>query len=134
MSPISKADHALHVALARALVPARPVDPGAIGGQPAKPAPTPDATAPGLAFDLDADVRLRVERIGRDAPDRRTRVLRALLESCVARTFGAAALSDPAFRHCIDQAHDAMQSNPELSAATDRLVAQLDAPPGQAPA
>ena len=131
MSAISKTDHALHVALTRALEPARPVDPGTIGGQPAKLAQPAEATATGLAFDLDADVRRRVEPIGRDAPDRRKRILRALLESCVARTFGAAAPSDPGFRHVIDQAHDAMQSNPELSAAMDRLVAQLDAPSGQ---
>lgn len=131
MSAISKADHALHVALARALEPARPVDPGAIGGQPAKRAQAAEAMVPAAAFDLDADVRRRVERIDRDAPDRRARVLRALLESCVARTFGSAAPSDPGFRHVIDQAHDAMQSNPELSAAVDRLVVQLGTPPAQ---
>lgn len=131
MSAISKTDHALHVALARALEPVRPVDPGTVGGQPAKTAPPADAMVAALAFDLDAEVRQRVERIGRDAPDRRARVLRALLEACVARTFGAAAPSDPGFRHVIDQAHDAMQSNPELSAAMDRLVTQLDAVPEQ---
>lgn len=131
MSSISKTDQALHVALARALEPARPVDAGAIGGQHSKAAPAGDAPVPAPPFDLDSDVRLRVERIARDAPDRRARILRALLESCVARTFGAGAPSDPGFRHVIDQAHDAMRSNPELAAATERLVTQLDGAAGQ---
>ena len=133
MSAISKTDHAMQVALARALAQARPVDAGAVGGQPAKPAPNAEAPPAPLAFDLDADVRLRVERIARDAPDRRARILRALLESCVVRTFGNAAPSDPGFRHVIDQARDAMQSNPQLSEAMDRLVAQIDAPAGSDP-
>lgn len=133
MSAISKTDHALQAVLARALAPARPVDPGAVGGQLTKATPDTEAAPAAFAFDLDADLRLRVARIERDAPDRRARMIRALLESCVARTFGAAAPSDPGFRHVIDQARDAMQSNPELLDAMDRLAAQIDGADGAPP-
>lgn len=126
MTSISKTDQAMQVALGRALESARPADAGKIGDAPTRPARAAGPATAGAPFDLDADVRARVRRIARDAPDRRARILRALLESCVARSFGAGAPSDPGFRHVIDQACGAMRSSPDLAEAMERLVTQLD--------
>ena len=85
----------------------------------------PVAAAP---FDFDEDVARRVAAIGADDPDHRKRVMHAFLESCVARTFGSAAPQDPAFRHVIDQAGDAIAADPQLAAAMKRVTDRLCAP------
>lgn len=125
MSSISKTDQALQVALGRAPGSARPTDAGRVN-KPAGDARASEAPRPDAPFDLDADVIDRVRRIARDAPDRRVRILRALLESCVARSFGTAASTDPGFQHVIDQAFDAMRSSPDLAQAMERLANHLD--------
>lgn len=119
MSPISKTGIAQQIARTRA-----------VGGRArlgaAQDAPadigTPESPPP---FDFDTDLARRVDRIGRDDPRRRQRVVEAFLESCVARTFGSAAPSDPAFGRVIEQAREAIASDPELSAAMSRLVDRL---------
>lgn len=119
MSPISKTGIAQQIARTRA-----------VGGR-ARTGVTQDAPAdvgtPGSppAFDFDDDLARRVARIDRDDPRRRQRVVDAFLESCVARTFGVSAPSDPAFGRVIEQAREAIASDPELAAAMSRLVERL---------
>ena len=119
MSPISKTGLAQQIARTRA-----------VGGRTrlgvAQDAPagvgTPESPP---AFDFDDDLAGRVARIGGDVPDRRRRIVEAFLESCVARTFGSAAPSDPAFGRVIEQAREAIASDAELSSAMARLVDRL---------
>ena len=82
-------------------------------------APSPAGPAP---FDFEEDLARRVAEIGAGEIDRRQRVVRAFLESCVARTFGQAAARDPAFGHVVEQAREAMEADPALAAAMARIV------------
>ena len=92
------------------------------------------AQAPAVAkFDFEEDVARRVAEVGAEEPDRRQRVRRAFLESCVARTFGSAAPQDPAFRHVIDQAGAAIATDPQLAAAMERVTDRLCAAPPRRP-
>jgi hypothetical protein len=91
------------------------------------------APAGGVPFDFEEDVTRRVAEIGADDPDRRQHVRRAFLESCVARTFGRSAPQDPAFRQVIDQATDAIATDPQLAAAMERVTDRLCAPPSLRP-
>ncbi len=128
MSSISRTD-AAHSISRTNRVDAR----GRTGAGQATPenAQTPGAVA--ARFDFDEDVARRVAEIGVDDPDRRLRVRRAFLESCVARTFGSAAPQDPAFRHVIDQAGAAIATDPQLAAAMERVTDRLCAPPPRRP-
>lgn len=126
MSPISKTGIAQQIARTRA------VDGRArLGVEQDAPADigTPDAPP---AFDFDNDLARRVARINTSDPGRRRRIVEAFLESCVARTFGTAAPSDPAFAKVIEQAREAIASDAELSAAMSRLIERL-APQEQDP-
>lgn len=118
MSPISKTGIAQQIARTRAVAGARPRvaqdTPPDVGAADAPP-----------AFDFDNDLARRIARIGRDEPGRRQRIVEAFLESCVARTFGNAAPSDPAFGRVIEQAREAIASDPQLSDAMARLVDRL---------
>jgi hypothetical protein len=120
MSSISKTDRILQVLrTSAASAPAR------VAARRAPPARRDTSRNGASKFDLSADIARRVEAIPADAPQRDERVARAFLESCVAQTFGAGAVSDPSFQQVVDKAHDAIRANDELAAAMERLVRQL---------
>ena len=127
MSAISRTDAARHVARANAVDVRRRTSSGST---------TPEnvqAPAAPASFDLEEDVARRVAQIGAEDTDRRRRIVRAFLESCVARTFGIAAPQDPAFGHVIEQVRDAIRADPDLAAAMERVVERLSAAAPPAP-
>lgn len=99
---------------------------------------TAQDAAPGIdlpqappSFDFEDDLARRVAAISSEEPGRHERVVGAFLQSCVARTFGSAAPSDPAFARIIEQTRQAIASDAALAAAMDRLVERLASAPPQ---
>jgi hypothetical protein len=84
---------------------ARPVPPGVRDGQT-----------------LSETVRRRVASIAPDDPGRRKRVLRAVVESALAREFGASLESDPEFHKTVEEVVLALESAPDARALVDAAL------------
>jgi hypothetical protein len=109
----------------------------ALGGlrvaQQAPPAPsakaTPAAADPARSgperesgrarLPLADQIRRRVAAIAADDPQRRRRMLRIVLELCLAAEWGDAAAADPAFHALVDQVQGAIEADASLQAVVD---------------
>lgn len=63
----------------------------------------------------------KIRAIAPADPDRRRKAVRVLLESEIAREFGAALLNDPAFPQMLDAVQQQMQDDAETAAAVLKL-------------
>lgn len=63
----------------------------------------------------------RMRAIAPSDPDRRRKAVRVLLESEIAREFGAGLLNDPAFPQMLDAVQEQMQDDTETAAAVLKL-------------
>lgn len=70
-------------------------------------------------------LRLQLGAIERDAPDRRRKILRALVESALVARFGEAMLLDPAFFRMVDDVQVQMEGSPGISRVVDDAVSAL---------
>jgi hypothetical protein len=70
-------------------------------------------------------LRLQLAAVERDAPDRRRRILRALVESALIARFGETMLLDPAFFRMLDDVQLQMEGSPEISRLVDDAVRVL---------
>jgi hypothetical protein len=70
-------------------------------------------------------LRLQLAAIERDSPERRRRVLRALVESALTLRVGEALLLDPAFFRMVEDVQVQMEGAPQVRRLVDDAISQL---------
>jgi len=114
----------LHRALGSLRVAQEPQSPAAApaqGESRARAAPPTGSAGQALA-DV---VRRRVAAIPADDPQRRRRMLRTVLETCLASEWGNAVAGDPAFHALVDQVQQTIESDASLQSLVDDALASV---------
>lgn len=74
---------------------------------------------------LEQRLRRRIGEIARDDPQRRRKLLRLTIESCLAGEWGEDLSADPAFHALVDQVVQQMDNDPALRPLIDETLSAL---------